>query len=75
MIFVIGVGPSTAFRLIKENKTIEKVIDRLQRENDDPRYKRKYLIPDPFLYEDARELFLHPSVKKADSLEASTLFL
>jgi len=65
-----GVGPVTAYKLIKEHKTIENVIKELERENLDPKRKRKYVIPTQFFYEDARELFKKPEVKeKVDSAE------
>jgi flap endonuclease-1 len=52
-----GVGPVTAYKLIKEHKTIEGVVKELERENLDPKRKRKFVIPEQFNYEDARELF------------------
>jgi len=52
-----GVGPVTAYKLIKENKTIENVIKAIEKSNDDPKKKKKYVIPKEFNYEDARDLF------------------
>jgi len=57
-----GIGPVTAYKLIKEYHTIEKVMDHLRKENDDPKRKRKFVIPTNFHYEDARELFTKPIV-------------
>lgn len=63
-------GPVTAFKLIKEHGKIEKVLERLKKDNDDPKRKKKFVIPEPFLYEDARELFTNPKViKEVDTLE------
>jgi flap endonuclease-1 len=56
-----GVGPVKAFKYIEECGTIEKVIAKIERENDDPKKKKKYTIPETFYYREARELFLNPS--------------
>jgi len=34
---------------------------RIEKENDDPKKKKKYTIPDTFYYKEARELFKVPS--------------
>jgi len=57
-----GVGPVTAYKLIKEHKTIENVIEHLKKENESEKRKKKYIIPEPFLYEDSRDLFIKPEV-------------
>jgi flap endonuclease-1 len=55
------VGPSTALALIREHKTLEKVVDFI---NNDP--KKKYMIPEDWPYQDARELFANPDVRDAN---------
>lgn len=40
-----GVGPVKAFKYIEQCKTIEKVLERIDRENEDPKKKTKYTIP------------------------------
>ncbi|RAL10523.1 multifunctional nuclease RAD27 [Aspergillus homomorphus CBS 101889] len=55
------VGPNTALKLIREHGTLEKVVDFIQ---NDP--KKKYVIPDDWPYQDARELFLNPDVRDSD---------
>ncbi|KAI1826565.1 DNA-repair protein rad2 [Xylaria intraflava] len=55
------IGPSTALKLIREHKTLEKVVEFIQ---NDP--KHKYTVPDDWPYADARELFFEPNVRKAD---------
>lgn len=57
-----GVGPVTALKLIKEHKNIEAVIKKLEDENKTGNKKRKWVIPDSFHYEDARELFREAKV-------------
>ncbi|CAI7667695.1 unnamed protein product [Penicillium manginii] len=58
------VGPSTALALIKEHKSIEKVLEYMQ---NDP--KKKYVVPESWPYQDARELFANPDVHDADHPE------
>ena len=55
------VGPNTALKLIREHKSLEGVVESIQK---DP--KKKYTIPEDWPYKDARELFLHPDVRQAD---------
>lgn len=54
-------GPSTALALIREHKTLEKVVEFM---NNDP--KKKYVIPEDWPYQDARELFATPDVRDAN---------
>ncbi|GIC86542.1 multifunctional nuclease RAD27 [Aspergillus udagawae] len=58
------VGPNTALRLIREHGSLEKVVEAIE---SDP--KKKYVIPENWPYQDARELFLHPDVREADHPE------
>lgn len=55
------VGPNTALKLIREHGSLEKVVEAIE---SDP--KKKYTIPEDWPYQDARELFLNPDVRKAD---------
>lgn len=57
-----GMGPKTAFNLIKECGTIEKVLDKIQAMNEDDTKKKKYTIPENFLYEQSRALFMNPDI-------------
>ncbi|PGG97801.1 flap endonuclease 1 [Polytolypa hystricis UAMH7299] len=58
------VGPNTALKLIREHGTLEKVVEAI---TSDP--KKKYVIPDDWPYEQARELFFNPDVRTADHPE------
>lgn len=49
-----GMGPVTAYKLIKEHKTIENVLESVREANDDPNRKKKYIIPDNFLFKESR---------------------
>lgn len=55
-----GVGPMTAYKLIKEHHTIENIIQSIESEDSK---KKKYNIPKEFRYKDARELFITPVVE------------
>ncbi|AOA60673.1 5' flap endonuclease [Komagataella phaffii CBS 7435] len=59
-----GVGPVTAFKLIKEHGSIEKVVEAIE---NNPKSKQK--IPENWPYNEARELFLHPEVIPASECE------
>ncbi|OGM45969.1 DNA repair protein rad2 [Aspergillus bombycis] len=54
------VGPNTALKLIREFGSLEKVVEHME---NDP--KKKYVIPEDWPYQDARELFLNPDVREA----------
>ena len=57
-----GIGPIKAFKLIQEEGTIEKVLDKVKEINEDDKRKQKFIIPDNFLYQESRELFKKPFV-------------
>jgi hypothetical protein len=57
------VGPATAYKLLKEHKNIENVLEVV-------REKPRYFIPDPFPYPQVRELFIKPEViENTEALE------
>ncbi|KAL2814396.1 PIN domain-like protein [Aspergillus cavernicola] len=58
------VGPNTALKMIREHGTLEKVVEAI--ENDS---KQKYVMPDSWPYQDARELFIKPDVRDANDPE------
>lgn len=64
-----GVGPVTAYKLIKEHKTIEQVIKHLESENLNPKRKKKFNIPKDFCFEDARDLFANAVVDDPDNIK------
>lgn len=53
-----GVGPVTAYKLIKEHGSLEKIVEWIEKGNT------KYTVPENWPYAEARELFLNPEVKK-----------
>ncbi|CAK7892165.1 flap endonuclease 1 [[Candida] anglica] len=59
-----GVGPVTAFKLIKEHGSLEKLVEYLEQNPD----KTKFKVPENWPYKEARELFLHPEVEAASEV-------
>lgn len=57
-----GIGPITAFKLVEDFKTIEGIIEKIEKDNEDPKKKKK-TIPENFRFEQSRELFKNPSVE------------
>ncbi|RDH23691.1 DNA repair protein rad2 [Aspergillus phoenicis ATCC 13157] len=58
------VGPNTALKLIRDHGSLEKVLEFME---NDP--KKKFVVPEDWPYEDARELFLNPDVRDANDPE------
>ena len=56
-----GIGPKRAHDLVKEHKSIEAILEKINRE--------KYTVPNEWLYKEARELFMKPDVFSADEVE------
>jgi len=66
-----GIGPITAFKLITEHRTIEKVLEWIKLTNEEGTKKRKYNVPVPYNYEEARVLFKDPLVLEKDEINIS----
>jgi len=58
------VGPSTALNLICEHGNLENVLEHMK---NDP--KKKFVVPESWPYQDARDLFLTPDVRDANDEE------
>ena len=56
-----GIGPKKAIEYIKQYKTIEKVLEKLDKE--------KFQVPENWMYKEARELFIHPDVTDPETIE------
>ena len=66
-----GVGPVRAFNFIDHNRNIERTLNQIRQSNDDYRKKKKFIIPDNFLYEESRTLFKEPNVcRDRETIEA-----
>jgi len=59
---VKGIGPRVALSLIREHKTLEAVVEHVEKSG-------KFTFPDDWPYQDARLLFLEPDVRKAEDPE------
>ena len=56
-----GIGPVTAFKLMKTHGTLEKVIEFIKKEN---KVKERYRIPKEYPIDDIREIFKKPEVTR-----------
>eukprot|EP01026_Neomeris_dumetosa_P043434 TRINITY_DN3641_c0_g1_i7.p1 TRINITY_DN3641_c0_g1~~TRINITY_DN3641_c0_g1_i7.p1 ORF type:complete len:384 (+),score=56.60 TRINITY_DN3641_c0_g1_i7:51-1202(+) len=56
-----GIGPIRALQLIQKQKSIEAILDSLDRS--------KYPVPDPFPYKEARELFRQPETGDLEEIK------
>jgi flap endonuclease-1 len=64
-----GMGPGTCFKMIKERGTIERVLEYVKTGNANR--KKPFVVPDPFLYKESRELFKNPDVNSnADDINS-----
>lgn len=71
---VKGIGPVTAFKLIKDHKNLEGAIKKLESDNKTGTRKKAWNIPDPYPYVEVRELFKKPEViEDMSKLEVSIL--
>ena len=65
-----GIGPVKAYKFIKEEKTIERVLDILEKKKSDGE-KQQYIVPESFLFKESRELFKNPEAENSkEKLEA-----
>ena len=72
----IGIGPVTAYKLIKEHKSIEAVLEHLESENNkNSTKKKKYNIPKEFKFEDARELFHNAKIDDGIQIEVKFIHI
>lgn len=56
-----GVGPKRAIELIKNHRSLEKIIENID--------TKKYPIPEDWNYKEARLLFQEPEVSNADDIQ------
>ena len=56
-----GIGPKKAIELVKKHKSIESILDNID--------KSKYPPPENWLYTEARRLFTSPDVKPATEID------
>lgn len=58
-----GIGAKTALKLVREHDDMESILDHLRKGKNPP--------PEEWPYEEARELFKNPDVKKSSEIEVS----
>ena len=56
-----GIGPKNAIKLIQEHKSIEKILENID--------TKKFVVPENWVYEGARNLFIEPEVTPASEIE------
>ncbi|XP_064467089.1 flap endonuclease 1-like [Ornithodoros turicata] len=56
-----GIGPKRAVELIKQHKTIEKIVENID--------TKKFTVPEDWPFKKARQLFLEPEVTPADDVQ------
>lgn len=59
-----GVGPVTAFKLIKEHGSLDKIVEYLTANPD----KTNYKVPEDWPYNEARQLFMNPDTTDASDV-------
>ena len=58
---IFGIGPVKALQLIREYKNIETILENIK--------DKKYVVPENFMYKEARQLFKEPEVIDTNNLE------
>lgn len=56
-----GIGPKRAVELIKNHKSLEKIIENID--------SKKFTIPEDWNYKEARLLFQEPEVSNSDDIQ------
>jgi len=65
-----GIGPTKAFKYLKENKNIEGVIEFCEVYNKDSKKKKKFISPkENFDFKEARSLFKEPEVTDPETFD------
>lgn len=62
-----GVGPKRAIELIKNHKSLEKILENLD--------TQKFPVPKDWNYKDARQLFIEPEVKDPEEVDVGSIHL
>jgi len=66
---VEGVGPVSAFKLITEHRTLEKVLEHFEEVNAANTKKIKYTVPKSYDFVQARDLFKNPEVDDPETVK------
>lgn len=60
-----GVGPVTAFKLIKEHGSLENIVKWINNNQE----KTKYKVPENWPYDEAKQLFMNPEITKGEDVD------
>jgi flap endonuclease-1 len=66
---IFGIGPVKAYSYIREHKTIEAVLEQISKDNKNPKRKKKFVVPENFLYEESRKMFKEPDTLSCEEME------
>lgn len=58
-----GIGPKRAIELVSQYKSIEEILENID--------KSKYVVPEDWNYEQARQLFMNPEVADPEKVEVN----
>lgn len=61
-----GIGPKRAIELIKNHKSLEKIIENID--------SKKFTIPEDWNYKEARLLFQEPEISNSDDIQVFFLY-
>lgn len=70
---IAGVGPKKAFQYVKDFKSIDAIIPEVQKvkTGKGDKQKARFVVPEKFLYKEARHLFKKPEVTPASEIKLS----
>lgn len=58
-----GVGPKRAIELIQKHKSLEKILETID--------KKKFPVPEDWNFKEARQLFIEPEIKDPEEIEVT----
>lgn len=61
-----GIGPKRALELVSQFKSIEVILRNID--------KSKYVVPEDWNYEQARQLFMEPEVADPETVDVSSIY-
>lgn len=66
-IYSFPIGPVKAYKYIEKYKTIESTLEAIEKENESR--KKKFVVPENFLFKESREFFKDPDVIKGEEIK------
>lgn len=62
-----GIGPKRAIELVTQYKSIEVILENIDR--------KKYVVPENWNYKEARALFMEPEVADPESIDVNPILI